>query len=172
MFVPMESFIEKKLRNPEVRSQEDLKRLVMDVQSKITLFEKQAYDKDKVTADVLKKIKSWRTRLLAIVRGYNGLPAKEDPEDQKGLETLRLLNKQLEHADVNRKLLDKSTLKVASLDFSTDELETVIVETRKKFEANLKREEVDYRRIVLAFIVFLGVCFGILFDKFYMKMIR
>lgn len=163
--VPMDSIIEKKLKSPEIKTQEDMKRFVSEVQSKIILFEKEIYDKDGLSPEILKKIKSWRSRLLEIVRSNKELPVREDPEEQEGLETLSLLNRQLEHADLNQKILDKSTLKLASLDLSTDELDKVIVETRKKFEGSLKKEETEYRRLILALAIFICVCIAILVDK-------
>ncbi|ELA40917.1 uncharacterized protein VICG_02057 [Vittaforma corneae ATCC 50505] len=166
----MDSIIEKKLESPEIKSQEEMKQFVSEMQSKITLFEKNMYDMDGVNPETLKKIKAWRSRLLEIVRSNRELPAKEDPEEREGLETLKLLNRQLEYADLNQKILDKSTLKLASLDFSTDELDKVIAETRKRLESNLKKEEGEYRRLILAFTVFICVCIAILIDKIRLKL--
>lgn len=163
---PMESYIEKKLQNPEINSQEETKQFVSELQGKITLYEKSVYDRGDLDADTLNKIKRWRTRLLEIVRANKERPVQETPEEAEGIEVLKLLNRQLDHANVNQKILDNSTLKLASLDLSTDELDKVIVETRVKFEKSLKKEEVEYRRLVVAFMVFILVCIAILFDKF------
>jgi len=162
----MESYIEKKLQNPEVNSQEEAKQFVNELQGKITLYEKNIYDKGDLDAETLGKIKKWRAKLLEIARASKEQPVHESPEEAEGIEVLKLLNRQLDHANLNQKILDSSTLKLASLDLSTDELDKVMVETRMKFERSLKKEEVEYRRLVIAFVVFILVCIGILADKF------
>lgn len=165
----MEAYIEKKLSEPDAKTQEETRKFVQDLQSKITLYEKNIYDRGDLSSAALKKIKGWRARLLEISRANKEPPAREDAEEHEGLETLRLLNRQLDHADLNKKILDKSTLKLASLDFSTDELDKVIVETRRKFETGLRREQQEYRRLILVFLLFLCLCAGIALDKLRLK---
>lgn len=165
----MESFIEKSLEKPEINSQEELKRFISSLQSKITVFEKQVYEKDAIDQEILKKIRSWRARLLQIVKENKELPEVVNPEETAGMEVLKMLNKQIECADTNQKILAKSTLKLASLDLSTTDLDKIIIETRKKFESDAKREQIEYKKLLIAFIVFLGICFGILLDKIRMK---
>ncbi|KAM0679631.1 hypothetical protein GINT2_002263 [Glugoides intestinalis] len=165
----MESFIEKSLENPEINSQEELKRFIKDLQSKITLFEKQVYEKDAIDQTILKKIRNWRTKLLQIVKENKELPEVINEDETAGMEVLKMLSKQIECADTNQKILVKSTLKLASLDLSTSDLDKVIVETRKKFESGAKREQIEYKKLLVAFIVFLGICLGILLDKIRMK---
>lgn len=162
----MDQIIEKKLNNPQIKSQEEMKTFVSDVQSKISLFEKEIYGKENVNEEALKKIKTWRSRLLEIIKNNKELPLEENDEDKEGLDTLKLLNRQLEHADLNQQILSKSTLKIASLDYSTDELDKIILETRKKIENNLKREEIEYRRLILAFLFLVVICIAIIIDKF------
>lgn len=166
----MEKSIENMLDNPEIRSQNDLKQFISEVQSKITIFEKQIYGEE-TDPVLIKKIKGWRQRLLEIVKNNRELPENENSEEKKGIDALKLLNKQINNAELNQQILIKSTLKLASLDLSTGELDKVIVETRKKIEQNIKREKIEYRRLLLVFFIFLCICFIILIDKYRLKRI-
>lgn len=165
----MESYIERKLQNPDTKSSSETKMFVAEMQARIALYEKNMYDRSDIDSETLRKIKKWRARLLEIARASKEHPIEEAPEEAEGFETLKLLHRQLEHADLNQKILDRSTLKLASLDLSTDELDKVMVETREKFETSLKREQIEYRRLVVAFVLFILVCVGILADKFRTK---
>lgn len=161
----MESAIEKLLTGPEINTQEELRRFVADVQSKITIFEKQIYERGDADPAVLKRIRSWRTKLLEIIKNNKELPEQEDPEEKAGMQTLKLLNRQIDFADTNQRILDKSSLKLVSLDISSDQLDKAMVETRKKLENGLKTEDMEYRRLVIAFIIYIIICIGILIDK-------
>lgn len=161
----MESAIEKLLTCPEINTQEELRRFVADVQSKITIFEKQIYERGDADPAVLKRIRSWRTKLLEIIKNNKELPEQEDPEEKAGMQTLKLLNRQIDFADTNQRILDKSSLKLVSLDISSDQLDKAMVETRKKLENGLKTEDMEYRRLVIAFIIYIIICIGILIDK-------
>lgn len=159
------------LDNPEIRSQSDLKRFVTEVQSKITTFEKQIYGEEN-DPGLIKKIKGWRQRLLEIIKNNRELPENEDPEEKKGIDTLKLLNKQINDAELNQQILAKSTLKLASLDLSAGDLDKVIIETRNKMEQNLKREKIEYRKLLIVFFAFLCICIGIFIDKYRMKKMK
>lgn len=165
----MDKAIEKSLEKSEFSTQGELKSFVSEVQSKIAVFEKSLYEQDKVTPENLKKVKVWRSKLLQIIKGNKELPVVETETEKSGLETLKILNRQINIADTNQKILDKSTLKILSLDYSSGELENMIKETTKKFEQNINKEKQEDRKLIFVFILFVGICLSIIFDKIYLK---
>ena len=165
----MDKFIEKSLEKDEFATQNELKSFITDLQSKITVYEKKLYEEDAITSENLKKIKTWRSKILQIIKSNKELPETETIQEKDGLDTLKLLNRQIELADTNQKILDKSTLKILSLDYSSSELENMIQETTKKFEKSINKEKQEDRRLILVFILFIGICLSIIFDKIYLK---
>ena len=165
----MDKFIEKSLEKDEFATQNELKSFITDLQSKITVYEKKFYEEDAITSENLKKIKTWRSKILQIIKSNKELPETETIQEKDGLDTLKLLNRQIELADTNQKILDKSTLKILSLDYSSSELENMIQETTKKFEKSINKEKQEDRRLILVFILFIGICLSIIFDKIYLK---
>jgi hypothetical protein len=166
----MDRIIDKLLEKTEFSSQVELKAFVSEVQSKITIYEKVLYQEDQVDSVNLKKIKAWRNKLLTTLKMNKELPIEEKKEEKEGLEALSLLNRQVEMADVNQKILKKSTLKVMSLDYSSKELEQAILDTNRKFEKNAKKESLEGRNLIFMFILFLSVCLAIILDKLYLKL--
>lgn len=164
----MESKIEENLKNPNISSQQDLKAFVKNMQAKIMAYEMASYDKEE---NCSQKIKNWRSRLMEIIKQYKELPENtiEDSQDIEGIETLKMLNKQLGLADSNQRILDKSTLKLIGLDYSSNDIEKAIVSTRKKLENSRKKEKEERRRLFYSFIFFIGVCLYIIVDKIRIK---
>lgn len=76
---------------------------------------------------------------------------------------MRLLNRQITIANTNQKLLEKSILKLISLDYSN--IEGAIFETRKKPEMNKDKEMSKSRNLLLAFILFIITCLLISRDR-------
>lgn len=166
----MDKVIEKSLEKKDFATEAEMKAFISEMQSKITTYEKILYEQDKVDAKHLKMIKVWRSKLLQILKESKELPITENAEEKEGFEALKLMNKQVDLADTNQKILDKSTLKVLSLDYSSKELENAILETTKKFEKSFSKERSEGRRLIAMFIVFIGVCLSIIFDKIYMRL--
>lgn len=163
----MDKKIEEDLAEPYIESQIDLKRFVRQMQTKINEYERLLYAKDMVIPETAQKIKAWRSRILQIIRENKELPEekREDPEEKEGIETLRLLNRQLSLADSNQKYLEKSTLKLISLDYTSSGIEKAILETRKKFENSLSIERSENRNLFIAFALLITICVAILVDK-------
>lgn len=163
----MERRIDEALENPKIGSQADLKDFIKNIQSKIVIYEKNLYEKELYNPETAKKIRGWRLSILRIIKENKQLPEeKEDNTQEKaGVETLKLLNKQISLADTNQKILEKSTLKLLQLDYTLSELDKIIFETGKKFEDTVKTETFENRRLTVAIVIFVTVCIGILIDK-------
>lgn len=163
----MDKKIEEALAKPQIESQIDLKKFVKQIQSQISVYERTLYAKELVIPETTKKIKVWRSRLLEVIRENKELPeeAHEDPEEKEGIETLKMLNRQLSLADSNQKSLEKSTLKLMGLDYTSGDIEKAILGTRKKFENRLKMDRSENRNLLIAFVLFITVCIAIVIDK-------
>lgn len=163
----MDKRIEEALAEPHIESQIELKKFVKQVQSQINEYERILYAKELVIPETSQKIKVWRSRLLQIIRENKELPEEtyEDPEEKDGIEALKLLNRQLSLAESNQKSLEKSTLKLIGLDYTSNDIEKTILETRKKFESSVNMERSENRNLLIAFTLFITVCIAILIDK-------
>ncbi len=128
------------------------------------LYQEDAFDKES-----LNQVKRWRVSLFKIAKDNKELPINEDKEEKDGLDALKMLNKQVDLADTNQKILSKSTLKVLSLNYSSKELESVILETTKKIEKSVSREHLEHRKLMIMLLIFISVCFAILCDKIYVR---
>lgn len=163
----MEKLIEQNLLENTIKNKEDLKEFVRKIQSQIKLYEKKLYDKDLVSEENLNKIKLWRSKLYEIINKHSELPNEEEEneEDKKGLDTLGFLYKQIDLAVRNQNILENSTLKLLGLNYTSAELEELILQTGKKFENNKNLENYENRKLMFALFLFLAVCVGILIDK-------
>lgn len=163
----MDGDIERRLENPRVGSRDELRSFIRETQSLIGEYERQHYgDADPRVAG---RIGRWRRRILEIIREKKQLGGAEDETTEElskdGIDTLRLLNRQLQQAESNQQILERSTLKLIGLDYSCGDIEGAIVETRRKMQQGLGKERKERRNILIAFIFFAGVCFYILFDR-------
>lgn len=169
----MDRRIEEALENPQVKSQTELKIFIKKIQSQLSIYEKELYDKELINEETSKRIKAWRSKLLHIIRENKQLPdiTEEATEGEKsGMNTLKLMNRQLSLADTNQKTLEKSTLKLLQLDYSLNEIDKIILETGKKFENSVKIEERENIRLIISIIIFITVCIGIIIDKIRSKL--
>lgn len=169
----MEKLIEENLSGNEIKSKDDLKEFVKKIQSQIKLYEKKLYDKTMVSEENLSKIKIWRARLYDIINKNSDLPdlSVNDQEEVEGINTLHLLNKQLDLADANQSILEKSSLKLIGLNYSSAEIEKLIYQAGKKLESGVATEIAENRRLIFALVSFIVICIGILIDKFRSKIL-
>lgn len=163
----MDKKIEEALAEPRIESQIDLKKFIRQMQSQINEYERLLYARDLVIPETVQKIKAWRSRILQIIKENKELPEQrhEDVEEKEGIETLKLLNRQLSLADSNQKCLEKSTLKLISLNYTSGDIEKAILETRKKLESTLSMERRENRNLFIAFTLLITVCVAIIVDK-------
>ena len=168
----MDKHIEQALERTEFNTQGELDSFIKETQVKIAKYEKLLYLEDGFDKEKLEKVKKWRVKLFRPAKQNKELPVKEDKEEKEGLEALKMLNRQVDLADKNQKILNKSTLKVLSLNYSSKELENAIVETSKMIEKSMSKEKQEERRMILMFLVFIGVCLVILLDKIQLKFLK
>ena len=162
----MEKEIEESLKCPNVNSQSELKLFVKKMQSKTAKFEQQLYENG-ISDDSISKIKKWRRRIIEIINENKELPEEniETEKEKAGIDTLKLLNRQLNLADTNQMILQKSTLKLIGLDYSTSEIENQISKTKKNFENSMQKELQERKNLIKAFVLFIIICIIIIADK-------
>lgn len=166
---PMDQKIEERLAHPDTSSQGSLRGFVKDVQALIGDYEQQLYEDGEADPAGLARVKRWRARCLAIVRANKTQPAENKGFDEAGVETLKLVHRQIQFADTNQRLLDRGTLKLVGLDYSCGDIEKAIAETRKKVQAGKSKERREKRNLLLGFIFFVAVCLFIVVDKLRMR---
>lgn len=167
---PMDRQVEEKLRRPEINTQAELKKFVRETQALIAAYEQELYAQEGVSPETQAAVKHWRARMFAIIREHKDLPetlgasAPADESDD-GIQTLKLLNRQLGLADTNQRLLEKSTLKLVGLDYTNGDIEKAIVETRKKIRHGKSKERRERRNLLFGFLFLVAVCLYIIVDK-------
>jgi hypothetical protein len=161
----MEDRIVEELRRTEFVSQEEVRRHVAEVQAHIQEYEQDLYESNRYNAEERAKIRKWRLGLYNTVRSRASVP--ENTEALEELEsTARLVHRQVQKADANQRLLDKSTLKLMGLNYTNRDIERKLEEARRRIRENKKRERTEWLMIAVAAVVFIFVCILILFEKF------
>ncbi|KAI5150026.1 hypothetical protein ENBRE01_1254 [Enteropsectra breve] len=166
----MENTIEDFLERQNFTTNEELKEFSRQANKLIAEYEKHACvleDPDEHTSD---KIKAWRKRVFQIIKENKKIDQPvDDSKGGEGIETLRLINRQMQHAEKNQALLDKSTLKLIGLDYTCDDIAKAVKETSKKIGKRNIIEQKERRNLTLAFGLFIMICVFILIDKIRIK---
>ncbi|KAM0676822.1 hypothetical protein BDAP_002563 [Binucleata daphniae] len=90
--------------------------------------------------------------------------------DQTDLEeTVRLVSREVLKTNKHIMMLEKSTLKLKGLNYTSKDLEKEIEETKKLMEKDRLQERKEFYYIKAAIAVFVSVCVLILLDKFGIK---
>ena len=165
----MDHEIEERLADATFASQTELRAFMKETQELIARYEKE--HQGDAAAETRSRVAAWRRRLLAVIRDNKELPEETEDEeiDEGGMNALRLMNKQLVQAGMNQTLLDKSTLKLMSLDYSCGEIADAIAKTKNKFTREKAARKRGRRNVMLSFCFFITVCVGILFAKFWWR---
>ncbi|AFN84156.1 hypothetical protein EROM_111750 [Encephalitozoon romaleae SJ-2008] len=161
----MEKKINTELSRTEFSSQEDLRRHASFVQTMIRDYEKNLYEKGEYDDSSKSRVKDWRDRLYKITQEHKD--TSEGAENLDELEnTVKLVHRQIGKADTNQQILGKSTLKLMGLNYTSNDIEKVLVDTRRKIKESQRQERTEGFLVLAALLVFMLVCILILFDKF------
>jgi len=161
----MENKINEELTKIRFTSQDELKRYTSSVQMLIQDYEQYLYEMNNYDKFEQNKIKQWRNKLYQIIQENKDIPERmENFDELEG--TVKVIHRQVKKADINQQLLDKSTLKLMGLNYTSGDVEKALIDTKKKIKENQKKERNEIFLIMIAFIIFIFVCFLILFDKF------
>lgn len=112
----------------------------------LKMYESENYDQ--------MKIKNWKKQIY-------------EKEDERGenLETLDFIAKQIQKLESNIRILDKSTIKLRSLNLSSKEMDLKIKENEKIIKKSKDDENKEIRNIYLSLLIFFTICLLILIDK-------
>jgi hypothetical protein len=164
----MEGRIIEELRKTDFSTQEEARRHIAAVQAHIQEYEQDLYENDKYGAEEKAKIRNWRLSLYNIARSRVQVP--EGTEHLEELEnTVKLVHRQVQKADINQKLLDKGTLKLMGLSYTNQDIEKKLVEARGRIKDNKRKERMEWLMICVAGILFAAICVLILFEKLVAK---
>ncbi|CAD26096.1 hypothetical protein [Encephalitozoon cuniculi GB-M1] len=161
----MEEKINTELSRTEFSSQEDLKKHVLFVQAMIRDYEKHLYEEGRYDDPSKSNVRHWRDKLYRTVQEHRDI--SESAENLDELEnTARLVHRQIGKADANQQILDRSTLKLMGLNYTSNDIEKALTDTRNKLKENQKQERFETLLVLIALLVFILICVLILFDKF------
>lgn len=161
----MEKKINTELSRTEFSSQEDLRKHASLVQAMIREYEKNLYEKGEYDDSSKSRVKDWRDKLYKITQEHKDVSESAETLDE--LEnTVKLVHRQIGKADANQQILGKSTLKLMGLNYTSNDIEKALADTRRKLRENQKKERTEGFLVLVALLVFMLVCILILFDKF------
>lgn len=161
----MEEKINKEVLRAEFGTQEDLRKHMSSVQAMIRDYEKHLYEEGRYDGASKAKIKHWRDKLYRTAQEHKDISeASENLDELEG--TVRMVHRQIGKADANQQVLDKSTLKLMGLDYTSGDIEKALGDTRAKVKENQRQERTEVIMVLGALLVFVCVCIVILFDKF------
>ncbi|KAM0686979.1 hypothetical protein COBT_001789 [Conglomerata obtusa] len=137
-------------------------------------YELELYEKEMYTDNEIQKIKQWRSTLIKNANRlktqiYNSkttndevIPKRDDLNDLE--ETVRLVSREICKTDKNISLLERSTLKLKGINYTSKDLEREISETRKMMLKEKLQEQKEVFLIKIAILIFMIVCLIIIFD--------
>lgn len=161
----MRDRIDKELARTGFASQEELRGYVSSTQAMIQEYERQLYETSSYSGAERDRLKEWRHRLYQIVRANKDVPEKEGDGDE--LEsTVRIVHRQVRKADANQQLLDRGTLKLMGLSYTSSDIEKALSDARRRVLDGRRKERSEAMLVLLALLTFVCVCAVILFDKF------
>ncbi len=157
------------LKDPKIENDAELKLYAKRVQKLIGEYEESIYEN--YTEEKRREVKSYRKRLGQIIDSFK-LKFREEGsvlDKHEGVEALKLLNSQISMGEVNRRLLEKGTLKLVGLNYTNKEIDKAIDDASIKFERTRNIEKSEIRKIKIAFYFLILIIILIILDKIYLK---
>ncbi|OQS55426.1 hypothetical protein EHP00_666 [Ecytonucleospora hepatopenaei] len=126
------------------------------------------------TEEVKEEIRNYRQKAKGILNKVKekNKNTREVDTELEGIEVLKSLNKQLVLADLNQSALEKGTVKLETLNYTNDDILNQINKANKKIVAQKNKEKSEMNKIRWAYKMLLILCFLILLDKFYCRVVR
>lgn len=155
-------------RPPALDTEADLRSFVADVKQKIVAYERSLLEGGTYDEDADMRVNKWRKRMVQIISENRKKVARVGGGKHNDIfETFKLVSRQIDKADINLQLLDKSTLKLVGLDYSSKDIENEINKTKSILAKNRYEEVKEVRMLYLGLAVLLVVCLLILLDKLF-----
>ncbi|KAM0676067.1 hypothetical protein GVAV_000028 [Gurleya vavrai] len=175
MTCDLEKNIINSLKVPFFETENELKNHLKNTRDMIANYELFLYEIEAYDDEEIEKITKWR-RTLAINANtvknsilknvkeqFNSKSANRD--DINDLEeTVRLVSREINKADQNISILQKSTIKLKGINYTSKDLEKEIEETRRMIQKDKNMERKEILRIKMAICIFIFVCFAIFVD--------
>lgn len=125
------------------------------------LYENDAYDNI-----AIEKISNWRKLLSQKVGLYRAKSNDEcKPKVSKIEETVTLVSRQISKADENTLGMERSSIKLKGLNYTSKDLQKEIAKTKKLLIKKRTTVEKEVLMIKFALLIFLTVCVAIIVDK-------
>ncbi|KAL0263972.1 UNVERIFIED_CONTAM: hypothetical protein PYX00_010886 [Menopon gallinae] len=166
----MREDIESLLSNPpSFDTEEDLRLYVNRVKQKVIEYEQQLLEEGQYTEDAEQRVGEWRRRIWGVIseskRGAGRGNVSEKHSDV--FETVKLASRQIDKANVNLQLLDKSTLKLVGLNYSSRDIENELAKARDVITKSRAEERREVWMVYTGVLVLATVCLVILADKLF-----
>ncbi|KCZ78416.1 hypothetical protein H311_00552 [Anncaliia algerae PRA109] len=163
----MENSIEEIIGNPPLSpTEEDLRKYLTKATNLISQYEKTLVENDLYDVNV-QYINAWHDKVINYVRTVT---KREDhvmnQEENELFDVVKMASKQVDKADYNSELLDKSGIKLKGLNYSLEEVEKEIESTKINLMKNKYEEMKEERFLYIGLIVLLLSCFIIFVDKY------
>lgn len=163
--------IETKLNCKKFTNRDSMWKHLKEVQLLINKFELKHYSN--YTDEIKRQVQEYRAAVNNIIQNHKFcMKQTEELESQEELDVLQMINQQIIAANINQQLLEKGTVKLDSLDYTTEEIFAEIQKANKKIIEQKNIEKKEIFRIKRAFRWLIIVCVFILCDKFYCRVIR
>jgi hypothetical protein len=165
----MHKTIEKELEKEDFKSEDDLNRFIDRIRNLISEYEHDLYDKGTYTKNNQILVKKWRSQLYKLSQKRDSLVTQNDIPDV--LEsTVNILNRQISKIDSNTALLNRGTLKLMGLDYTNNDIDKELVQTKNKIVQCKNNEQREIRMMYISMFLFCTVCFFVMIDKFILKL--
>lgn len=148
-------------------TEEDLRQYVNSVKQKIIEYEQLLLEEGRYTESVESQVGKWRRRIWGIIsENKKKIDRKHVSEKHNDVfETVKLVSRQVDKANMNLQLLDKSTLKLVGLNYSSRDIENELAKARDAIMKNRAEERKEVWMIYMGVLLLAVVCMAILVDK-------
>eukprot|EP00866_Antonospora_locustae_P001879 jgi/Antlo1/1879/50 len=166
----MREDIENLLSSPQsFATEEDLRQYVNNVKQKIIEYEQLLLEEGQYTESVESQVGEWRRRIWGMIsENKKRIGSKSITEKHNEVfETVKLASRQVDKANVNLQLLDKSTLKLVGLNYSSRDIENELRKARDAIMKNRAEERKEVWMIYVGVLLLAVVCLAILTDKLF-----
>lgn len=166
----MREDIESLLSSPQsFATEEDLRRYVNNVKQKVIEYEQLLIEEGRYTESAESQVGEWRRQIWGIISESKKRIGREHATEKHNdvFETVKLASRQVDKANVNLQLLDKSTLKLVGLNYSSRDIENELAKARDAIMKNRAEERKEVWMIYVGVLLLAVVCLAILVDKLF-----
>ncbi|KAL6121874.1 hypothetical protein NUSPORA_01154 [Nucleospora cyclopteri] len=166
--------IERKLEVENFKNILEMRNHLKNIKFLIVKYEQVFYGN--FTEERKGEIRCFRRRITEILKKNKNLINEEttqkEEKDDEGIETLRMINKQIALSESNQRILEKGTIKLQTLDLTNADITDEIKKANKKVSKFKEAEKNQIRRIKMAYFFLLLISFLIICDKMYIRLFK